>query len=139
MIYLLYASTAIKEYTKPELDDLVSKGREYNIKHGITSMMLYDKGNLIQMLEGQEKSVRELYEKISRDLHHHEIIKITEGLLAERAFGDMPMGFLNLEDEEVRANPNFIKIMNHPLFDSESNPECVACLDILRGFMVDLE
>lgn len=137
MIYLIYASTAVRALGRDEFEELVAKWREYNIRHGITSMMLYGKGNMIQMLEGKEEAVRELFEKISKDPAHHDVIKITEGHLVKRVFENWPMGLMNLEDDDVRKSPCFQKIVNHPLFDSEENPECVACLDVLKGFIAN--
>ena len=53
MIYLLYASTAVREFSESELDELVATSREKNSKRDITSMLLYKNGNIIQMLEGR--------------------------------------------------------------------------------------
>lgn len=48
MYHLIYASSASKPFSQLELDDLLIKARQNNIRLGITGMLIYRDGNFIQ-------------------------------------------------------------------------------------------
>ncbi len=124
MFYLLYVSSAVTPFTETELIDLLAKARVKNSKLGITGMLLYKDGNFMQVLEGEESAVRQLYATIRRDPRHHKLTLLDKGNLAERRFSDWSMGFRNLNDKEIQSIPGFNQFMNKSLTAAEfmSNP-----------------
>jgi hypothetical protein len=49
---VVYASTALQAFTKPELQALLQEIRPKNAELGITGLLLYKDGNFMQVLEG---------------------------------------------------------------------------------------
>jgi hypothetical protein len=101
LIHLIYASTASRPLRRDELLDLLSKARTSNQQLGLTGMLLHEAGNFFQVLEGPEGTVRRLFEHISRDPRHHQVVKIIQEPIARRAFADWTMGFADLSRAEL--------------------------------------
>lgn len=134
MIYLVYVSSAVRPFSRSELVTMLNKARLSNEKLGITGMLLYQDGNFIQVLEGEEAVVRQLYDKISRDPRHRDKIVIDEGTLDTRHFGDWSMGFRNLDDADVQALPGFSQFMNKPLNVVDFKDDPTGCWSLLNLF-----
>ena len=97
MFSLVYVSSAAKLFTPAQLDELLRHSRENNTLAGITGMLLYRDGNIMQLLEGDEERVRSLYDRIAADLRHHtcQILLTTES--EERMFPEWSMAFRRLD------------------------------------------
>jgi hypothetical protein len=50
MFHIVYASSALQLFTKPELQTLLEKARQNNAKLNVTGMLLYKDGNFMQAL-----------------------------------------------------------------------------------------
>ena len=105
MFYLIYVSSAIKLMHDDELLLLLEKARENNSRLGITGMLLYKEGNFMQMLEGEKKTVLELYDAIKKDERHKDIVTIVSGDIKERNFENWTMGFYDMN--KVRDFPRY--------------------------------
>ena len=119
MFFLVYASSAARPFSESDLSDLLATSRENNARAGITGMLLYKDGNFMQVLEGEEGAVRELYEKIGIDPRHRGEITLLRGFAEERQFPDWSMGFRDLDSLEARANPGYNEFLNTPLTGRE--------------------
>ncbi len=95
---IIYASSAIRLFTRDELLELLTTAKERNSKRGITGLLLYKGGNFIQAIEGLESDVKTLYEKIQKDHRHENIITLGSQAINERQFPDWTMGFRNIDD-----------------------------------------
>ena len=93
MYYLIYVSTATKALHEEQLISLLESCRENNLKQKVTGMLLYKNGHFMQMLEGDEKTVKSLYEKICCDKRHHGQYLVMTGNTEQRAFPDWSMVF----------------------------------------------
>ncbi len=58
MFFLVYVSSAVRPFSRVDLDDLLATSRANNARVGITGMLLYKDGNFMQVLEGDEEAVR---------------------------------------------------------------------------------
>ena len=96
MLQLVYVSSAIELFSSHDLLALLEQSRAKNVRAGITGLLLYKDGNFMQLLEGPEAAVRELYAAIRRDARHHGIILLLEGTVEEREFPDWAMAFPDL-------------------------------------------
>lgn len=134
MFRLIYASTATHLLSRHELVDILSKAREKNSRLGVTGMLLYKDGNFLQLLEGEEKVVRQLYETISLDPRHFGATVLTDEAAQERLFPDWTMGFRDLSDPELDALPGFAPFRNIRLTSSAVGQDAQGCLDVLRFF-----
>jgi hypothetical protein len=101
MFQLVYASTAAKPFTDGELFGMLARFREKNTRAGITGLLVYKDGSFMQVLEGDEETVRDLYDIISRDQRHHELNLLLKITVPQRQFPDWSMGFKQLESGGV--------------------------------------
>lgn len=112
MISLIYVSTAVYLLSSEELLDILRISRRNNEVGPVTGLLLYKGGNFMQVLEGPEEAVMDIFGKILRDTRHTDIIVISKEPITVRAFADWKMAFLNLDDETLKTEPalsNFLK------------------------------
>ena len=124
VFFLIYASTATRDLSKDDLNELLAQCQRNNAGLGITGMLLYKDGNFMQVLEGEEETVRWLYAKIGQDPRHRGEILLQQGTLEERQFPNWSMGFRNLESQDARSTPAYSEFLNTPLTGQEfsANP-----------------
>src|SRR3954454_5044238 len=58
---LVYSSTTDHDWTQEELVGLLTYSRDWNAEHGVTGLLLYRDCIFMQLLEGDEDTVRALY------------------------------------------------------------------------------
>ena len=113
VFYLIYVSSAVNLMNDEELLYLLGQCREGNRELGITGMLLYKEGNLMQMLEGEKPVVLDLYETIKKDPRHKDIITIMMDDSEHRVFDQWSMGFRNMD--RFGAMPEFDDYMKENL------------------------
>lgn len=99
MIQLVYMSAALCRPSRSELVALLAKARQNNSQLGVTGMLLYHDGSFMQVLEGDEQAVADLYNKIALDPRHAQAQVIYQGDIATRSFPNWSMGFCDGCDE----------------------------------------
>lgn len=90
--YLIYLSSAPEKFSTEALNVLLHHARENNAARNITGMLLHADGNFIQYIEGERDTVVGLFDLISRDNRHRNILKMADGEIVERLFPDWWMG-----------------------------------------------
>ncbi|WDE01308.1 BLUF domain-containing protein [Thalassomonas actiniarum] len=96
MIHLIYISSATSWPTERDLTELLEQARARNIRQNITGMLLYGNATYMQLLEGEEKDVHEIYGAIKKDPRNNSVVTLLEEGITERDFPDWSMGFRNL-------------------------------------------
>ena len=97
-------------------------------------MLFYRDGNFIQVLEGDEGTVRGLYERIAADLRHGGEITLQQGFAEGRQFPDWSMGFRNLDPPEARTDPGYNEFLNAPLTGREFSGDPSRAQKLLIAF-----
>lgn len=100
---IIYVSSARRLMKETELETLLAKARERNGQLGITGLLLYRDGNFMQLLEGPEAAVREVYAAIEKDDRHHQVIMLASDHDAEREFSEWTMAYGRLDDAGWQA------------------------------------
>ena len=108
MIHLVYVSSATQEMSVEDLNYLLEQSRARNGKQNITGMLLYVGGNYIQVLEGSEKDVCEIYESILKDSRNKGNIIVEKESIKERDFPTWSMGFQSIENSEMEGYSRFL-------------------------------
>lgn len=134
MFYLVYVSSAVRPFSRSDLEDLLATSRENNARAGITGMLLYKDGNFMQVLEGEEGAVRALYDKIGKDPRHRGEITLREGFAQGRQFPGWTMGFRDLQSREVRDIPGYSEFLNTPLTGREFSEDPTRAQKLLLTF-----
>jgi hypothetical protein len=116
MHYVIYVSQAKRPMDDSALEALLLKSRKWNSSQGLTGLLIYrysidaNKGYFIQMLEGGEREVRTLYDKIRHDRRHHTVLTLSEGEIEARMFSEWAMGFKNVDDAIFAGLPGHARI-----------------------------
>jgi hypothetical protein len=134
MLQLVYVSSATHLFSKTELLELLTKSRIKNSTRGITGMLLYKDGNFMQMLEGEENAVRQLFETICNDPRHHDSIVLIEQPTETAYFPDWSMGFRDLSDKSLESLPGFSQIINRPHAAEFQKFDGNDCWELLKMF-----
>jgi Sensors of blue-light using FAD len=111
---LVYVSSAVRLFSPEDLLDLLVGSRERNAKRGVTGMLLYKGGNVMQVLEGEDRTVRTLFNKITKDPRHCNLSVLIEEDRHERQFADHSMAFRNLDSPEAAGTPGYSHFLNEP-------------------------
>jgi hypothetical protein len=93
MHHIVYLSWATVPFTDKQLQELLVPARRRNMELGITGILLYGNECFLQLLEGEEDVVQELYAHIRRDVRHDTITAIANKAVAQRLFPDWAMAF----------------------------------------------
>jgi hypothetical protein len=113
--FLVYVSSATVPFSKEELLALLASSRENNHRLGVTGMLLYKDGNLMQVLEGERDTVRGLYARIEADPRHKGILLLMEGPCQTRQFPDWSMAFHDLDGSDAAEVPGYNEFLTTPL------------------------
>jgi hypothetical protein len=112
MISLIYVSTAVRLLSKDELLEILRVSRRNNEVGPVTGLLLYKDGNFIQVLEGPEVEVMNIFGKIEKDPRHKDITVICTDLIEERQFADWKMAFVNLDDETIQQENAYSEFLS---------------------------
>lgn len=140
MHYIIYVSQAKKPMDTAALEALLSLSRQWNTAQGLTGMLIYrystdaENGYFIQMLEGGEREVRALYEKIRRDKRHHTVLTLGEGEIDARMFSEWAMGFKNVDDTLFAGLPGHARIGEASFDPAAFQHSNVEALKLLKFF-----
>ncbi len=108
LVSLIYVSSSKGLFNETDLVELLRSARIANKKHEITGMLLYHEGNIMQVLEGNEKDVNQLFSNILKDARHHGVIKMICEPILKRDFSDWRMSYLNISKIHVDGFSNFL-------------------------------
>ena len=103
MIQIAYISTATPPMTTEQLIDLLQQSFKNNTAAGVTGMMLYGNATFLQVLEGDEKVVDALYEKIAKDQRHGSIVFLHRKTIERRQYSDWTMAFKRVSGKELQG------------------------------------
>ncbi len=114
MLYnLCYVSSAKNNLPKSELEDLFRVNKRNNKELDISGILVYNNGNFLQILEGDEQKINKLFVKICRDSRHNNLIKLIHTSIEERIFDDYESGFVIVEDhkklDQLKSYLNWVK------------------------------
>ncbi len=93
MRQLLYVSSTPRDIAPGVLNDILAAARANNVLLGVTGLLIYIDGGFLQILEGEERVVRDLYTHICIDRRHWEVRMLLDREVERRAFAGWSMGF----------------------------------------------
>lgn len=103
MIQISYISSATRSMSQDDLEEILRISRENNAQLGITGMLLYGNKTFIQIMEGEEKVVNALIEKIKRDPRHTDFHVLKKKTIERREYSDWSMGFKRVSEDDFQA------------------------------------
>ena len=73
---ICYVSKAAPELQEQDIEELFNYTSQANNKNGVSGILLHSLGNFFQVLEGNEKHLLQLFEKIKEDPRHAEMYEV---------------------------------------------------------------
>ena len=96
MYQIIFAGQALTPFTPPDLEQLLERSREKNRRLNVTGLMLYKDSCFIQVLEGPDREVRDLWSTIELDFRLLSATCLSSKAIARREFGEWSMGFADI-------------------------------------------
>ena len=134
MYFLVYVSSAVRLFSSSELEGILAVSRANNTALGVSGMLLYKGGNLMQVLEGDQRTVRDLYARIARDPRHKGLMILLDGPQEKPMFGEWSMAFRDLDNADLTSVPGYSEFLNTPLTDSEFRTDPALSQRLLNTF-----
>lgn len=102
LVRLMYASRAASGSVTPEeLAAILKRSKAHNPGEGVTGVLCASGGTYLQVLEGGRDAVSRLYNRITADPRHRDVVLLSYEEIEERNFAVWSMGQVNLS----RLNP----------------------------------
>ena len=113
---LIYRSRAISAFDETTLTALLHDARQSNQRAQITGLLLLYQDQFLQVLEGAEPELSELYERILADSRHQHVRTLAYGPIEGRLFPDWRMGFAVADERLLADVAGFLPLLMAPGF-----------------------
>ncbi|MDO7844855.1 BLUF domain-containing protein [Hymenobacter sp. M29] len=130
MIHIVYMSRAVRPLSDQDLQELLDQCRRDNAARDVTGVLFYSHGNIAQLIEGEAEVLEPLFDVISRDGRHSNVVKLVDKPITERSFADWSMAFHPLEPGGFEALQGFLL--------PQHLPPPPSSLSIADAMLVDL-
>ncbi|WP_295905308.1 BLUF domain-containing protein [uncultured Bdellovibrio sp.] len=101
IFHLVYISEAAEDISYTDIHDILEVSRRNNSQEAITGLLIFRDGHFLQLLEGDEKSVRKVLGKILLDDRNYSLRVLIEAEGDQRLFPNWTMAFY---DGDVSPN-----------------------------------
>ena len=122
---VLYVSTIAPEQPLSVVAEIAGRARQVNVELDVTGLLIFDGQRFCQQLEGPQKAVLKLIERIRNDPRHINVEVLHHGPLAGRRFQHFSLAFSTVEDVEALARME--------LLDGDA---ALAAFEAVRGELV---
>ncbi len=122
---VLYVSTLAPDQPTAVVAEIAAKARQVNAELDITGLLIFDGQRFCQQLEGPQKAVLKLIERIRNDPRHVNVEVVHNGPLAGRRFQQFSLAFSTVEDADALARMERL--------DGEA---ALAAFEAMRGELV---
>jgi hypothetical protein len=114
LVRLIYVSRAVDQNAKVAIESILEASRSHNLNNGITGILCHGADIFLQAIEGGRDAVNKLYNHISQDARHNDVVLLHYEEIRERRFGGWTMGQANLS----KLNTSIVlKYSERPEFD----------------------
>lgn len=93
MYQLTYRSKATPNLKTEDLNQILNEATDMNGIKNITGCLIHYNESFIQILEGKENDVLDIFEKIKQDARHYAVELLWENQYEGRSFSDWNMAF----------------------------------------------
>lgn len=108
---LVYVSQAVDDLSYTDIREILEVSRKNNSTQNITGILILRDGYFLQVLEGEENSIRKLIEKIRDDDRNYKLQIKIEAESDTRFFDKWSMAFLD-GDIEANSTVDLIKLFD---------------------------
>lgn len=86
MYQLIYSSVIRKTCTEADISKMLLRSQSQNLQNGITGCIVYHNGEFLHLIEGDKKSVTDLFKRITGDTRHVHVNFLFDSEVDERTF-----------------------------------------------------
>lgn len=133
LYHISYVSTARDSLKYEDIKSILETAHARNKAHDITGVLVYCNKHFFQIIEGEKESIQELYESISVDSRHDNIVKLQENEISKRHFESWSMAFKSY-NKELKHLDNFNNEQFYSYVKSRIDEENNVSLRILADF-----
>ena len=134
MHHIIYLSWATEPFSDEQLQALLQQARRHNTEADITGILVYGNGCFLQVLEGEEPAVRQLYEHIKLDGRHRNVAAYADKAVTQRAFAGWSMAFEAATPQQFDELMGYLRPADVTLDAARLPLVDVHLLDLLRSF-----
>jgi Sensors of blue-light using FAD len=134
MFHVVYSSTASHLFSKSELRPMLGETRLTAARFGVTGMLLYKDGAMLQVLEGDDQALMRRVSLLYLEPRHKDLHMLMRGITEERLFLDWSMAFRDLTDKSLLDTRGFSDFLNTPYTGEEFSGHPAKCFRLLLLF-----
>lgn len=88
--------------SQKSIEEFLFQVREKNKQLTITGILLLIQGKFVQYIEGPADEIDKVYQSISNDKRHTDMILLDSGDLKDRQFKDWSMAYKEVEEKQIK-------------------------------------
>ncbi|MBW1294224.1 BLUF domain-containing protein [Aquimarina litoralis] len=112
-----YVSTSIN-LSDRDVNELLTITKLKNEELGITGILMHSEQNFFQIIEGETKTIKNLYKKIEKDIRHFNLIKIFDKPIDIPSFKTFQSSYTVINKEK-----NYSELQSFLESEKNHNPE----------------
>ena len=136
LTHLLYVSTIAPGLDPQGVMALHKESETRNAARDVTGLLLYGRGNFMQLLEGESATVTRLYARIAQDRRHYDVRTLFSGPAQRRVFPTWNMGLVVLDEGQTPVNRSrletILDLANRPGSTATSGQKVLGLLKDFR-------
>ncbi len=98
LVRMLYSSTAVGPLTTAVTGTILQAAQAYNTENNITGVLCQGQGMYLQALEGDKGTLEALYERITADTRHKNVVLISTENITGRRYGKWSMAHVDMSE-----------------------------------------
>ncbi len=107
VIRLMYVSRCAPDISRDQVEEMLTTARAFNLQHGITGVLIHGGDRFMQVLEGPEHDVIQLYARIVDDRRHYDCGLIRVMPITTHLFPDWDMHTIYCASERLQDISRF--------------------------------
>ncbi len=130
---LMYSSIANDGISKANIEAMLLNARHNNEQHNITGLLLYHDGAFLQVLEGDRRTISNLFEKkLMRDSRHKSVTLFHDEKIDHRKFRYWNLAYSDLTESVLGISAPYRELLNQRRSLFELNTNTHKALDLVR-------
>ena len=134
--HLVYRSFATKEFSEEGYHKLLESSRKRNEESNITGLLLFRNGVFLQLLEGPESAVKNVYSMICKENRHERVVTLVETASDARIYEKWAMA--SVDNAPLDNDPKTMLPLFETLFQAKKTNKA-EIFSILKKFQGALE
>lgn len=130
----VYLSKAAKAFTRTDFTTILAQSRHDNSEANISGLLLYVRGSIIEVLEGEVRAVERLFQRIQTDQRHTDVTRVCDKLITERVFPDWTMGYETATNRQMESLNVLLRLDNNHDATLTIKPNEHIILRLLKTF-----